>query len=56
MRILVINAGSSSIKAMVFDAGLRAQASVAVAEIGGASILDDFRDYAVTVGVLPSSW
>ena len=39
MRILVINAGSSSIKAMVFDAGLRAQASVAVAEIGGAATI-----------------
>ncbi|THD82937.1 acetate/propionate family kinase [Aliigemmobacter aestuarii] len=35
MRILVVNAGSSSIKAMVFDEGLSALASVSVAEIGG---------------------
>lgn len=35
MRILVVNAGSSSIKAMVFDAGLAVLAAASVAEIGG---------------------
>ena len=27
-----------------------------VTEVGGSTIFEDFRDYAVTVGVLPSSW
>jgi len=27
-----------------------------VTEVGGSSIFNDFRDYAVTTGVLPSSW
>lgn len=39
MRILVVNAGSSSIKCMVFDQALAPLAAVSVAEIGGAAMI-----------------
>jgi acetate kinase len=39
MQILVVNAGSSSIKTAVFDAGLQVLATASVSEIGGAAQL-----------------